>query len=83
MQNVPDFNNTDFKTLFDQIIEDLKSHPKIVGISLHGSLACGEQDGFSDVDLDILICRNWNDLENTLERIYSEVCSLSEHHNFR
>jgi len=43
MQNVPDFDNADFKKIFDRVIEDLKSHPKIVGISLHGSLVSGEQ----------------------------------------
>ncbi|NIM96782.1 MAG: hypothetical protein GTO24_01465 [candidate division Zixibacteria bacterium] len=30
-----------------------------MGISLHGSLASGEQDEFSDIDLDILVWRNW------------------------
>jgi len=63
MQNVPDLHRADFKELFNRVIEDLKSHPKIVGISLHGSLLSGEQDEFSDVDLDILIWRNWSDLE--------------------
>lgn len=52
MLNVPDPDNTDFKKLFNRVIEDLKSHPKIVGISLVGSLLSGEQDEFSDVDLD-------------------------------
>ena len=72
MQNVPDFNDTDFKKLFDRVIEDLKSHPKIVGISLHGSLVSGEQDEFSDIDLDIFLWRDWEDLEqmrNDFERL--------------
>jgi len=63
MKNVPDLKDPDFKKLFDQVIEDLKSHPNIVGISLHGSLLYGEQDEFSDIDLDILVWRNWEDLE--------------------
>lgn len=58
VQNVPDFGNPNFKALFDRVIEDLKSHPRIVGISLHGSLASGEQDEFSDIDLDILVWGN-------------------------
>jgi len=72
MQNVPNFNNPDFKKLFDRVVEDLKSHPKIVGISLHGSLVSGEQDEFSDVDLDIFLWRDWEDLEqmrNDFERL--------------
>lgn len=63
MQNVPDFGDPNFKALFDRVIEDLKSHPQVVGISLHGSLASGEQGEFSDIDLDILVWRNWKDLE--------------------
>lgn len=63
IQNVPDFADPNFKALSDRVIEDLKSHPKIVGISLQGSLASGEQDEFSDINLDILVWRNWEDLE--------------------
>lgn len=63
MPDPPNFRNANFKKLFDRVVEDLKSHPKIVGVSLHGSLVSGEQDEFSDVDLDILIWRDWEDLK--------------------
>jgi predicted nucleotidyltransferase len=63
IKNTLNLKNIDFKNLFDRVIEDLKSHPKVVGISLHGSLISGEQDEFSDVDLDILLWRNWKDWE--------------------
>jgi predicted nucleotidyltransferase len=72
MKDLPNFQNADFNSLFDRVIEDLKSHPKIVGISLHGSLVSGDSDEFSDVDLDILLWRDWEDLKqmpNDLERL--------------
>ena len=72
MKDLPNFHDADFNSLFDRVIEDLKSHPKIVGISLHGSLVSGDSDEFSDVDLDILLWRDWEDLKqmpNDLERL--------------
>jgi len=59
----PDFADVKFLALFDRIIADLKTHPQIVGIRLHGSLVYGTQDEYSDVDLDVLIAGGWDELE--------------------
>lgn len=63
MQRAPDLKDAGFRTLFDRVVQNLLAHPKIVGISLHGSMIYGEQDAHSDVDLDILVDRTWEDLE--------------------
>ena len=64
MQQVPDLKNAGFRTIFDRVIRDLVAHQRVRGISLHGSMIYGEQDGHSDVDLDVFVDRTWDDLES-------------------